>query len=171
MYPNTMNQFSPRQGETAIDAAFACTNDVFASMEKVVELNVQTVKTSLSEQQALADAALSVQSVSELIDFQSQQLPAAVTKTFAYWRHMEDIALQTQNELISTMHEHFGSSLQTFAELFGVASVGFAAQEQPRGSSLLAMAQPAVVAAAERVAIVDSSGKVVSSDDVRGDLH
>lgn len=170
MYPDTMNQLSSRQGETAIDAVLACTNEVFASIEKVVELNVQTVKTSLSEQQALADAALCVQSVSELIDFQSQQLPAAVTKTFAYWRHVGDIAVQTQNELHSTMHEHFGSSFQRLADIFGAASVGFAAQDQPGRSSLLAVAQPAV-AAAEGVAIVDSSGNVVSSDDVRGDLH
>jgi phasin family protein len=171
MYPETMNPFSPRQHETAVEAAFACTNEVFAGIERVVELNVQTVKTSLSEQQALGDAALSAQSVSEVIDLQSQQFPAAVTKTFAYWRHVEDIAVQTRNELFSAIREHFGSSLQTFAEIFDVASFGgFVAQERIARSSLLVMTEPAV-AAAERVAIVDSSGKVVSSDDVRGDLH
>ncbi|NMM01894.1 phasin family protein [Paraburkholderia sp. RP-4-7] len=170
MYPDTMNQFSPRQRETAVKAAFACTNEVFAGIEKVVELNVQTVKTSLSEQQALGDAALSAQSVSEVIDLQSQQFPAAVTKTFAYWRHVEDIAVQTRNELFSAMQEHFGSSLQTFAEISDVASSGFVGQERIARSSLLVMTEPAV-AGADRVAIVDSSGKVLSSDDVRSDLH
>ncbi|MFM0204091.1 hypothetical protein PQR53_30065 [Paraburkholderia fungorum] len=101
----------------------------------------------------------------------AKQFPAAVTKTFAYWRHVEHIAVQTRNALFSAMQEHFGSSLQTFAEIFDVASFGgFVAQERIARPGLLVMTEPAV-AAAERVAIVDSSGKVVSSDDVRDDLH
>jgi phasin family protein len=170
MYPDTMNQLSPRQRDAVVEAAFDCTTEVFAGIERVVELNVQTVKTSLSEQQALADAALSARSLSEVIDLQSQQFPASVKKTFAYWRHVEDIAVQTRDGFFGAMEEHFGGSLQTFAEMFDVMSVGFAVQERLGGSSLFVMAQPAV-GDAERVAIVDSSGKVVSSDDARGDLH
>jgi phasin family protein len=171
MSPETINPFFPRQCETAVETAFSCANEVFAGIERVVELNVQTVKTSLSEQRALGDAVLSAQSISELVDLQSQRFPAAVTKTVAYWRHVGDIAVQTRNELFSTMQEHFGSSLQTFTEIFHVASSGgLAAQERIARSSLLVMTEPAV-AAAEGVAIVDSSGKVVSSDDARGDLH
>jgi phasin family protein len=170
MYPDTTNLFSLRQPETAVDAAFDCTNEVFAGLEKVVELNVQTVKTSLSEQQALADAALSAGSISEAIDLQSAQFPAAVTKTFAYWRHIEDIAVQTRNDVFSAMREHFGGSLQTFANMFDLASTGFADQQRPEGSSLLVPAQPDIPAGGP-VAIVDSSGNVVSSADVRGDLH
>lgn len=167
MYPDTINPFSPRQREIAVEAVFDCTTELFAGIEKVVELNVQTVKTSLSEQQALADAALSAGSVSDAVDLQSQQFRAAVTKTFAYWRHVEEIALQTRNELFSAMHEHFGSSLQT---IFDAAPGGFAADERVGRSNLLVTTGPAVVAAG-RVAIVDSAGKVVSSDDVRNDLH
>ncbi|EIF35204.1 phasin family protein [Burkholderia sp. Ch1-1] len=170
MYPDTTNQFSPRQNEMTIDAAFACTNEIFAGIEKVAKLNVQTIKTSLLEQQALADAALSAQSVSEVLDLQSQQLPAAVTKTFAYWRHMEDIAAQTRNDLASAVQEHFGSSLQTFAKMFDFASIGLDAQDMLGKSSQFVMAQSAD-ASAERVAIVDSSGKVLSSEGVRSDLH
>ncbi len=170
MYPDTTNQFSPRQNEMTIDAAFACTNEIFAGIEKVAKLNVQTIKTSLLEQQALADAALSAQSVSEVLDLQSQQLPAAVTKTFAYWRHMEDIAAQTRNDLASAVQEHFGSSLQTFAKMFDFASIGLDAQDMLGKSSRFVMAQSAD-ASAERVAIVDSSGKVLSSEGVRSDLH
>ncbi|MFM0340721.1 phasin family protein [Paraburkholderia fungorum] len=173
MYPDITNQFSPRQRDAAVEAAFDCTTELFAGIEKVVELNVQTVKTSLSEQEALTDAALSARSISEVIDLQSQQLPAAVTKTFAYWRHVEDIAVQMRMELFTAMQANFGGSLETFAVMVDMAGGGVAvqdAQEQSGESSLLVTAQPAV-AAVEQVAIVDSSGKVVSSDDVRGDLH
>ncbi|MFM0309422.1 phasin family protein [Paraburkholderia sp. RL17-383-BIF-A] len=170
MYPQISDQFSSRQRDTAIEVAFDCNTEVLAGVEKVVELNIQTVKTSLSEQQALADAALSAQSLSEVFDLQSQQFPAAVTKTFAYWRHVEEIAADTRIGLFNAMQAHFGSSLNTLAEMVDMACGNAFVQERGGILDLPGMAQ-STVASAERVGIVDSSGRVVSSDDVRGDLH
>jgi phasin family protein len=169
MYPDTTNQFL-RQRDTAVEAAFGYTTEVVAGLEKVLELNVQTVKTSFSEQRALADAALSARSLSEVIDLQSQLLPAVVKKTFAYWQHVEDIAVETRYGLFTAVQEHFGSSLRALAEMADIASGGLAAQEGLKNVSLLVRGQPAVTTAAP-VMIVDSSGKVVSSDDARRDLH
>lgn len=121
MYPNMMSQLSMRRIETAIDVAFDGIDEVFAGFEAVVELNVQTVKTSLSEQRALTDAALAAGSIAEVIDLQTRQLSAAVTKTFAYWRHVEDTAVQTGNNVFSAMHEHSGSPLRTIAGIFNIA--------------------------------------------------
>lgn len=170
MYPDTADQLSSRPRDAAVKAAFDCNNEVFDGITRLVELNIQTVKTSLSEQQAMADAALSAQSLSEVIDLQSRQFPAAVKKTFAYWRHVEDIASQTGSGLFTAMQTHFDSALRTFAEMADVAPATAATQEGLGNWSLFVTGQPAV-GAAQPVVIVDSSGKVVSSDEVRSDLH
>jgi hypothetical protein len=48
MYPDPVNRFSSRQRDTAVDAAFQCNTEFLAGFQKVVELNMQTIKTSLS---------------------------------------------------------------------------------------------------------------------------
>ena len=35
MYPDTMNQLSPRQRDAVVEAAFDCTTEVFAGIEKI----------------------------------------------------------------------------------------------------------------------------------------
>jgi phasin family protein len=113
MYPVTLNPFPLHQRATAVEAVFDCTSEFFGGYKRLVELNVQSVKTSISGQQALADAALSAQSLSELIELHSQQLSAAVKKTCAYWRHVEDITLETTNRFFTAMFAHSGSLLQS----------------------------------------------------------
>lgn len=149
---------------------FECTTEVFAGVEKIVELNAQTVKTSLSEQQALADAALSARSLTEIIDLQSQQLPAAVTKTFAYWRHMEDIATGTRTAMFEAMGDRFANPWQAFIDTMGVVS-DKAASRESSGDVPLLLTDNTAANIADPVAIVDSSGKVVSSAGMRDDLH
>ncbi|WP_345814908.1 phasin family protein [Paraburkholderia sp. PREW-6R] len=172
MYADTLNQISSRQRNSAVEGTFDCTAEAMSGIEKVIELNLQTVKTSLSEQQALAHAALSARSMSEAIDLQSQQFPATIKKTFAYWRHVEEIAVETRLGLFSAMQERFQNSLRTFAEMVDAASGSFANQANANTERLLVAADDvSAQATANTVAIVDSAGNVVSSDDVRGDLH
>jgi phasin family protein len=172
MYADTLNQISSRQRNSAVEGTFDCTAEAMSGIEKVIELNLQTVKTSLSEQQALANAALSARSMSEAIDLQSQQLPATIKKTFAYWRHVEEIAVETRLGLFAAMQERFQNSLRTFAEMVDAASGTFADQANANPERLLVAADDgSAQATAGSVAIVDSAGNVVSSDDVRGELH
>lgn len=170
MFYQTTDQFSSRQRDAALEVAFDCNTEVFAAIEKVVELNLQTVKTSLAEQQALADAALSAGSFSEVFEIQSQQLPAAVTKTFAYWRHVEEIAADTRIGVFNAMQAHFGSSIQAFAGMVDMTVGNAMAQARSGVDTSLAMAEP-VMDAAEQVSIVDTSGRVMSSEDGRGSSH
>ncbi|MFL9963373.1 phasin family protein [Paraburkholderia sediminicola] len=172
MYVETLNQLSPPHLDAVIEAAFDCTVEIFTGIQRVFELNIQTVRTSLSEQQAFAAAALASGSLSEIIDLQSQRYPAAIKKTSAYWRHVEDIAVQTRDGLFGVMHEHFGSLFQTFAEMFDMASTGFAASHRVGMSSPLAMAQP-MLATEGQVSIVDSSGMSFRSTVCRtaGHVH
>ena len=73
------NDLSPRDRSTGVALVFDSTRKLYSGVERVTELNVQTVKTSLLEQHALTQAALSSQSLHEMIDLQTQQVPAAVT--------------------------------------------------------------------------------------------
>ena len=157
-----LNQPDARQEGNAI-AAYDVAAKAVAGFEKVIELNLQTVKTSLFEQQALVDAALSSASLDQVIDLQFQQVPAAIKKTCAYWGHVEDIAVDLHNELASAVQDSMQSYLSTLFSLFGSAApLGLAPTGRTNVTSPLAIDEPPVIPN-EPVAIVDSSGKVVSS--------
>ncbi|MBW0446571.1 phasin family protein [bacterium M00.F.Ca.ET.228.01.1.1] len=151
-------------------AAYEFAAKAVAGLEKVVELNVQTVKTSLSEQQALVDAALSAASMDQIIDLQFQQVPAAVKKTCAYWGHVEDIAVDMHNDFTSVVQDSLQGYLSNlFSFLDSAASFGMASSDRTNITSPLAIEQPPAPRN-EPVVIVDSSGNVVSSSP-RTDLH
>jgi hypothetical protein len=118
----------------------------------------------------LADAALSAHSLSEVIDLQSQQLPAAVKKSFAYSRHVEDIAVQMGTGLFIAMQEHIGRSLRMLWETVDFSAGAGAAPRRMEKAAVLVAGQTET-AIAEPVAIVNSSGKVIASDDAQGDPH
>jgi phasin family protein len=170
MYPDTVQQFSTRQRGIAVNAAFDWTTDVLAGIEKLIELNMQTIKTSLSEQQVLVDAALSARTLSEVIDLQSRQFPAGVKKTFAYLRHVEEIGAYMGSGVFSALHEQTGSALRAFTTVMDFASFGATRQEPSDTPDLLVGEQPATVHADEPV-ILDSSGKVVSLGHTTGKVH
>ncbi|WP_025600127.1 phasin family protein [Burkholderia sp. WSM2230] len=141
-----------------------------AGVEKVVELNLQTVKTSLSEQQALVDAALSSGSLGQIFDLQFQQVPAAIKKTCAYWGHVEDIAVDVHNDFTSVVQDSLQSYLSSlFSLLDGAAWIGIVSTDRTNITSPLAIEQPPAPSN-EPVVIVDSSGNVVSSSP-RANLH
>jgi phasin family protein len=116
MYFVPLNPFALRERAAVVEAAFDCTTELFDGFERVVEFNAQAVKTSISEQQAMADAVLSTRSLDEFIDLHSQHFPAAVKKTFAYCQHLEDIVVETGSRLFSAMYSHSEDFLQDKAE-------------------------------------------------------
>jgi phasin family protein len=169
MYLDLMSPSSLQQCNTAAEAVLACATEVFTGFGKMAELNVQTAKALFCEQQVLAGAGLSARSVSEVIDLQSQQLTAAFQKAFAYWRHVEEIAVETCIGFFTSAPGRFGISLTIPAEASD-AGASAVAQQRPDETGLFVARQSAEVSA-EAVSIVDSSGKVVSSNETRGDLH
>jgi phasin family protein len=161
MYLETTNRFSPRNGSTGMALIFDATCELYDGMERVVELNLQTVKTSLSEQHALALATLSSQSLHEMIDLQSQQLPATVKKNLAYWRHVGDIAAQTQSGLVGLVQGHAEDILAAFAKFADVASdnASVVGQRLIAGNALVA--EPAASVGTVQSEIVDSAGNAL----------
>ncbi|WNC93217.1 phasin family protein [Paraburkholderia sp. FT54] len=165
MHPTTL-EYSPLfRRDADFPTVFDWVGCAATGLERIVELNVQTVKTSLREQEVLAGAALSFQSFSEVIDLQSQQLPAAVKKTFAYWRHVEEIAVETGGELASVMQASFQRFVATLRAPVDIAMS--TARAQGDTSSLLTM-DPPRAAAGTAAAILDSSGKIISDNESDG---
>lgn len=161
MHATTLNYSPLFRRDADLPGAFDWMACALAGLEKFVELNVQTVKTSLREQEVLVGAALSSRSLNELIELQSQQLPAALKKTFAYWRHVQEIAAETGGGLSSTMQASFQSLAATLQ-----APADFAmstASEQDHSSRLLST-YPQRAEAGAPAAILDSSGRIISDN-------
>jgi phasin family protein len=168
MHATTLNYSPLFRRDTDLPGAFDWMACAVAGLEKLVELNVQTVKTSLREQEVLAGAALSSRSLNEVIELQSQQLPAALKKTFAYWRHVQEIAVETGGGLASVMQTSFQSLVTTLQAQVDIATS--AASEQGRTSRLLST-YPARATAGTPAAIVDSSGRMISDNESGGSFH
>ncbi|HEX7932917.1 MAG TPA: phasin family protein [Paraburkholderia sp.] len=152
-------------------AAYEFAAKAVTGLEKLVELNVQTVKTSLSEQQAVIEAAFSSSSFNTVFELQLQQFPAAVKKISAYWGHVETIAEETGNELWSVVQESVQNYLATQFSLFdSAASIGIASVDSTNAASPITVEQ-SPVATKEPVVLVDSSGNVVSSGRRSSGLH
>lgn len=151
--------------------AFEWSARAVAGLERVVELNLQTGRTFLSEQKALADAVIFSQSFDEAVDLQFQQFPATLKKTFAYWRHVEEIALETRNDLASMLHDSLERALAMMqAWVDNAAPTASDAVDTAR--LVVAEASPASPTSnGAPVAIVDSDGNVVSSGESGGDVH
>ena len=164
-----LNQPNVRPESNAV-AAYEFAAKTVAGFEKVVELNVQAVKTSLIEQRALVDATLLSESMDQIVDLQFQQVPAAIKKACAYWAHVEDIAVDTHNELAGVVQDSLQSYLSAlFSLLDSAVSIGMGSNGRSNVTSPLAIEQPPAPPS-EPVVIVDSSGNVVSSSP-RTDLH
>lgn len=172
MNATPLNQATLSIGSAVVPSAYDWTFELVGQWEKVIELNTQTVKTTLAEQQALTDAALSSRSLEELIELQTQRVPASMKKSFAYWQHVGEIAKESQQEIIAVMQTGWSRYLSTVGALSEVAT-----STRDSGAKLLDEAgevltgQPSPVTTGEPVAIVDSSGQIISAGTSRSGLH
>ncbi|MFM0511933.1 phasin family protein [Paraburkholderia sp. RL17-373-BIF-A] len=97
-----MNTLIPEQTITAtkasLDTTFGLASKAFHAFEKLVELNAQTVKTTLVEAQEFAGKSLIGKAPQAAFAVQENQLRAGVQKTQAYWTHVKEIVSSTQAE-------------------------------------------------------------------------
>jgi phasin family protein len=97
-----MTTLVPEQTITAtkasFDTAFGLVGKAFQGFEKLVELNAQTVKTTLAEAQEFAATSLTSKAPQAAFAVPENQLRAGVEKTQAYWTHVKEIVSSTQAE-------------------------------------------------------------------------
>ncbi|GAB7534728.1 phasin family protein [Burkholderia sp. 22PA0099] len=97
-----MSVLTPEQIAAAqkanLESLFGLTTKAFESVEKLIELNVQVVKSTLAESQENVQRALSIKDAQELVALQASLAQPAAEKALAYGRHLYDIATSAQAE-------------------------------------------------------------------------
>ncbi len=93
----TKNQF---EAQLAVMNSFAST--AFESVQKIVDLNLNVVKSSLQESSATAHQLITAKDPQEFFSLTSAQAQPTAEKAIAYSRHLASIATSTQAEFAKT---------------------------------------------------------------------
>ena len=142
MTPFTAEQMLAAQKANA-EVLFGLTNKAFEGVEKLVELNMQVAKTSLSEAAKTAESVMSVKDAQELLALQAAMLQPSAEKAAAYNRHVYDIVSGTNAEFVKAAEEQM-ADLQAKV----LAVVDNAAKNAPAGTeNAVALVKSAVAAA------------------------
>src|ERR1700756_3433899 len=104
-----MSSLAPEQvvavQKTGAETTFALLNKAFNGVEKLVELNVQAVKSTLAENQEIVATALSTNEPHKLFSQQTSEAQPALEKAQSYWRHVY--------EILSSTHAEFAALAET----------------------------------------------------------
>ncbi len=98
MSPFMPDQFAAVQ-KSSLNQLFALTNMAFDGFQKLTELNLQAVRTTLAEGQGNVEAVLAGKDLREVFAVQGNLAQPAAEKAVAYARHVYEIASNTQVEL------------------------------------------------------------------------
>lgn len=138
----TAEQFVAAQ-KTQLDTLFGLAHKAFEGVEKLVELNMQVAKTSMTEVTETAKAALSVKDAQELLALQAGLMQPAVEKAAAYGRHLYDILAGTNAEVTKVTEATMADSQQKMLSV-----VDNAVRNAPAGTeNAVALVKSAVAAA------------------------
>ncbi|MBR8082704.1 phasin family protein [Burkholderia vietnamiensis] len=106
-----MSLLAPEQIAAAqkanLESLFGLTTKAFEGVEKLIELNLQVVKSTLTESQENAQRLLSVKDAQELIALQASLSQPVAEKVLSYSRHLYEIASATQAEFAKVAEAQF----------------------------------------------------------------
>jgi len=126
-----------------VDTLFELTSKAFEGMEKLVELNMQVAKASMSEAADSAKAALSVKDAQELVSLQASMLQPTAEKAAAYSRHLYEIAAGTGADMSKLAEAQMADAQKKF-----MASVDSIVKNAPAGTeNAVALVKSAMAAA------------------------
>ena len=138
----TPEQFLAAQ-KASFETLFGLTTKAFEGVEKLVELNMQVAKTSLTEAAETTYAAMSVKDAQELLTLQAGLLQPAAEKAAAYSRHLYDIMAGAGAEFTKTAEAQMADSQKKV-----LAMVDTAVKNAPAGTeSAVALVKSAVAVA------------------------
>jgi phasin family protein len=142
-----MTLLTPEQiaaaNKAQFDTLFGLTNKAFEGMEKLLELNLQVVKSTLAESQENAQRALSVKDAQELLSLQASLAQPVAEKALSYSRHLYEIASSTQAEFARVAEAQFEDQNRKVQSL-----VDNVAKNAPAGSeTAVAVMKSAITAA------------------------
>ena len=139
--------FTPDQMMAAqkanLETLFGLTNKAFEGVEKLVELNLQVAKASLTEAAETTQAVMSVKDAQELLALQASLLQPAAEKAAAYSRHLYDIVAGTNAEVTKVAEATVADTQKKVLSL-----VDNAVKNAPAGTeNAVAMVKSAITAA------------------------
>jgi len=138
-----------------LDTLFGLTQKTFEGVEKLVELNLQVAKTTLTEAGETVQAAASVKDAQELLALQASLLQPAAEKAAAYSRHLYDILAGTNAEVAKVAELTLADTQKKT-----LALVDNAVKNAPAGSeSAVALVKSAVAAANNAFESVQKAAK------------
>jgi phasin family protein len=126
----TSMSFTPEQVAAAqkanLETLFGLTTKAFEGMEKLVELNMQVVKTTLAENVEHAKRTLTARDAQELVALQVSLIQPVAEKAVAYSRHVYEIAADTQSEFTRVAEAQLAESSRNVQSLadFTIAPAG-----------------------------------------------
>ncbi|SOE52787.1 phasin family protein [Burkholderia sp. OK233] len=125
-----------------LDTLFGLTNTAFEGFQKLVELNLQAVKSTLAEGQDNVLKALSVKDPQELAALQARLMQPTAEKIQSYSRQVFAIAVATQAEfakVAEAQYEAHNRRVQTLVDKVG--------QSAPAGSEAAVTALKSAITA------------------------
>lgn len=126
-----------------LETLFGLTTKAFAGVEKLVELNLQVAKATLTEAAQTTTAALSVKDAQELLALQAAMLQPAAEKAAAYNRHVYEIMTEANAETAKLAEATMADSQKKV-----LALVDNAVKNAPAGTeNAVALVRSAVAAA------------------------
>jgi phasin family protein len=138
-----------------LETLFDLTNKAFEGVEKLVELNLQVAKASLTEVQSTASASLGVKDAQELLALQAGLLQPAAEKAAAYGRHLYDIAASTNAEVTKVAEAQVAAAQAKFN-----STIDSAVKNAPAGTeSAAALVKSAIAAATNALETVQKASK------------
>ncbi|WP_207001139.1 phasin family protein [Trinickia mobilis] len=138
----TPEQFAAAQ-KANLEALFDLTNKAFEGIEKLVELNLQVVKSTLAESQENAQRALSTKDAQEFLSLQASLTQPVAEKVLSYGRHLYEIASATQAEFAKVAEAQYEEQNRKVQAL-----VDNVAKNAPAGSeTAVAVMKSAITAA------------------------
>ncbi len=128
---------------SSLETLSSLTSKALEGFEKLVELNLQVVKTALSENLDGAKRALSAKAPQELLEIHASLVQPAGEKAVAYARKVYEITSETQQELAKVAKATMTEGSQKLRE-----TVDNLAKNAPAGSeSVVAIVKSAIAAA------------------------
>src|SRR6202795_2466158 len=160
-----MTLLTPEQFAAAnkaqFETLFGLTNKAFEGLEKLLELNLQVVKSTLAESQENAQRALSVKDAQELLALQARLAQPVAEKALSYGRHVYEIVSATQGEftrVAEAQYEEQNRKVQTLVENV--------AKNAPAGSeTAVAVMKSAITAANTTYETIHKASKQASCRD------
>ena len=142
----TTEQFLSAQ-RTNLDVVFGLSSKAFEAVEKLIELNVQTAKASMTEAADATRALLAAKDPQEVMALQAGFFQPAAEKAAAYGRHVYEIATSANAEVARVAEATASDAQAKF-----LALVDDAAKNAPAGSeNAVALVKSAVAAATNAI--------------------